>query len=206
MKVIAGILGENPRLAKTYSRISNMSARIVLGGTLFEVGNVFDYGVIEEKFTFSLSPIIRDKDFSLYLECSDGKENSLSWMSFGCNGERLGPFHIFNKEDPFKSLYYSLKGITQFLFFENEKFILSKSVLRRKNHLVFYKKEIIWQGFIDEPIPSSLFMLEPTIRLAFDTYTIENNPKPVSKTTFPIFFNHNNDLSEDYYNEEDDYF
>ncbi|MDD4409295.1 MAG: hypothetical protein PHW52_01440 [Candidatus Pacebacteria bacterium] len=192
VKVIAGILGERIDLVKRYMKEEGKRAKVVFGGTIFAIEDIMDYEGESSELTFEVPLIIRHEDVKLFIECSDGKTKEASWLSFGTNGERLGPFYFFKEPNPLIAIYYSLNGAIQVVFTEEETFSITRLSLERVADKIIYKEDHIWSGYINEPIPLTLPELEPMIRLAFDSYGFMSNPSNIiTRCSFAINFGNN---------------
>ncbi len=188
MKLFAGISREDHLMAKKFTNETGRTARIVLGGTIFELIDFQDVPPHDE-FAIVIPEILADQDMDFFIECYDCVKDELSWLSFGVNGERLGPFHVFKNHPSLIALYYSRGGTIQAIFDADESFSFIKLTVEKGDELIACSQELIWTGYQGEPIPSSLFMLEPTIRMAFDYAEIMFEPEDiVSGDNFPIEF------------------
>lgn len=184
-KILIGIYREDPELVNTYRNLGR-EAKLVLGGSIFEVVDMDSDLADYDQSVFGIPPLIENEEGIPLIQCTDGKGANAAWFSFGLNGERLGPFHVFKKVNPYVAAYISPYGIIQVFITGNEMVTVTEHRLELIEGGVLYSRKNLWSGFLDEYVPDSLLMLEPAIKLAYSMYEIKDIKSIVSPTSFVL--------------------
>lgn len=184
-KILIGIYREDPELVNAYRELGG-EAKLVFGGSIFQIVDMdSDLGDYDQSI-FGIPPLIEKEGGVPLMQCTDGKGVNATWFSFGLNGERLGAFHVFKKPNPYVAVYLCTNGIVQVLITSSETVTVTEHRLGISEEGILYSRKTLWSGFLDECVPDSLFMIEPTIRLAYAMYGIEDIKSIVSPVNFVL--------------------
>jgi hypothetical protein len=166
MEIYAGIQREDKKLVNLF-RNTEVPARLMLGGTIFKIGEMPGLGV--QKYEYDIPDILlKERDLRFFILCTDGRADSSCWFFYGSNRKRLSPLTTSAKGNT----YFLQEKAYQVVFFEESNtFSLAILVLERRGNKVVFQEKPIWEGgCTKEPIPKSYSSLEQMIKSAFDLY------------------------------------
>jgi len=178
MEIYTGIQREDQKLVNLF-RGTEVLARLILGGTIFEIGAI---NSDTKKFEFDVPDILlKEKDLKFFILCADGRSDDACWFFYGFNRKRLSPFATSARGN----LYLIQDKAYQVVFFEEDNtFSLAILVLKQKDNKVVFQEIPIWEGaFVKEPIPESYSNLAQMVKSASDLYEKRVKLIPTLSTT-----------------------
>ncbi|MCK9393786.1 MAG: hypothetical protein WCX30_01585 [Candidatus Paceibacterota bacterium] len=185
MEIVIAIPREDRKLVEIFLRTSrNGLAKLFRGGTFFELAEIES----SRKQIFDIPKILLpEKELKLYIKCYNLRSENYSIFSFGVNGDRLAPFHLFTDPTIADAVFFSPNGKYHISFARDDTFLISRLTLMRKGRQLFLNIKEVWSGYLNEAVPEDLDIIRPMILSVFAQHKYNLTKKKAFIESIHIF-------------------